>query len=146
MKAIAEVYTECQLDKAERFLKKLVTGLAPRSETAKTQGFTESVKLKTEQQCLYFWLSLWIRLLLWNFPGLLYLTTCRKVQEEKKKFRSTIHRTRVLHECVLVISLLLLLLSLLCRGCQVKAYTHWVASCFLSTWMENKRKWRSDYA
>lgn len=58
MKAIAEVYTECQLDKAERFLKKFVTGLAPRSETAKTQGFTESVKLKTEQQCLYFWLSL----------------------------------------------------------------------------------------
>lgn len=32
MKAIADVYTECQLDKAERFLMKLVTGLAPRSE------------------------------------------------------------------------------------------------------------------
>lgn len=31
MKEIAEVYTECQLDKAERFLMKLVTGLAPRS-------------------------------------------------------------------------------------------------------------------
>ena len=32
MKEIADVYTECQLDKAERFLMKLVTGLAPRSE------------------------------------------------------------------------------------------------------------------
>lgn len=31
MKAIADVYTECQLDKAERFRKKFVTGLAPRS-------------------------------------------------------------------------------------------------------------------
>lgn len=36
MKAMAEVQTECQLDKAERFLMKLVTGLAPRS--AKTGG------------------------------------------------------------------------------------------------------------
>lgn len=59
-----------------------------------------------------------------KFSRTLYLTTCRNVQKEKKKIRSTIHRTRVLHECVLVISLLLLLLSLLCRGCQVKAYTH----------------------
>lgn len=50
-----------------------------------------------------------------------YMSKCSR---GKKKFRSTIHRTRVLHECVLVISLLLLLLSLLCRGCQVKAYTH----------------------
>ncbi len=31
MKAIADVYTEYQLDKAERFRKKFVTGLAPRS-------------------------------------------------------------------------------------------------------------------
>lgn len=51
MKAIAEVYTECQLDKAERFLKKLVTGLAPRSETTRAQGFTERVAPETAALC-----------------------------------------------------------------------------------------------
>lgn len=51
MKAIAEVYTECQFDKAERFLKKLVTGLAPRS---KKQGFEVLNKHSIMAFCCFF--------------------------------------------------------------------------------------------
>lgn len=54
MKAIAEVYTECQLDKAERFLKKLVTGLAPRS---KKQGIYSGC-FSTNTQLPYHILSI----------------------------------------------------------------------------------------
>lgn len=43
MKAMAEVYTEYQLDKAERFLVKLVTGLNPRSGK-NTKGLSASLK------------------------------------------------------------------------------------------------------
>lgn len=47
MKAIADVYTECQLDKAERFRKKFVTGLAPRSRKKLKD---KQVKMKTRSK------------------------------------------------------------------------------------------------
>lgn len=50
MKAIADVYTECQLDKAERFRKKFVTGLAPRSRKKFKDKQDEKSKQKELEQ------------------------------------------------------------------------------------------------
>lgn len=50
IKAMADVYTEDQLDKADRFLMKFVTGLKPRSKNGKS----DRTAYQTHLSCHFF--------------------------------------------------------------------------------------------